>query len=252
MKWDQPWFRQLNPKLKCVWMYLVDRCDFAGIWHIDMDAISFYIGQKVTLDEILENFDVLNLNDGTLFIRKFFKFQYQHTKDSFIAKKRALERLTRLGLVDSKGDPLPSLGVDYPYTTPSVGGQSPDCLSISISSSSSISSSISISKSPHFDFETLYKAYPLKIGKKRGLAACKTHVKTTKDYDRLKLAIEKYTKHVSDSKIEKQYIKHFDSFMSAWEDWIEEDAGHTLPPKNPTLSLRERLIARGENVDDWE
>ena len=36
-KWNDPWFHQLNPNAKLMWMYLCDACDAAGFWEIDLD-----------------------------------------------------------------------------------------------------------------------------------------------------------------------------------------------------------------------
>jgi hypothetical protein len=79
-----------------------------------------------------------------------------------------------------------------------------------------------------FDLEELYRIFPRHIGKTKGLLRAKRAIKTQKDYDNLKLAIENYSNHVSG--FEKQFIKHFSSFMSDWEDWIdfEEEQSHAV------------------------
>ncbi len=78
-----------------------------------------------------------------------------------------------------------------------------------------------------FDFEGLYKLYPRKEGKAKGLAKCKLEVKTDKDYVDLEIAIRKYATHCIKNKIEVQFIKHFSTFMAngSWRDWLDNDIG---------------------------
>ncbi len=75
-----------------------------------------------------------------------------------------------------------------------------------------------------FDFEAVYALYPRKEGRKKGLARCRSSVKTRSKYDALLVAVKNYAATVTDV----TYAKHFDSFMSVWEDYI--DAG-TLTPR---------------------
>ena len=76
-KWQDPWFRKLKPRHKCLWQYLCDACDQTGVIDADWDLISFQIGDKVEADA-LSAFDgrICFLENGKLFIRGFIKFQY--------------------------------------------------------------------------------------------------------------------------------------------------------------------------------
>lgn len=78
------------------------------------------------------------------------------------------------------------------------------------------------------DFESLYLRYPRKLGKKRGIATCKTQIKTQVDFERLKTAIEKYSAHCHKNKTQNDYIQYFSTFMNSWEDWLEDDAGQVV------------------------
>lgn len=77
LKWSDPWFRKLSPRLKCLWMHLVDACDCAGVLDPDWELISFQIGEKVTEDDV-ENFGdrVGRSVSGKLVILSFIQFQY--------------------------------------------------------------------------------------------------------------------------------------------------------------------------------
>ena len=52
--WDKAWFRKLTPKNKLFWVYLLTKCDHAGIWDADWEAAEFYIGEWVDYSELPE------------------------------------------------------------------------------------------------------------------------------------------------------------------------------------------------------
>jgi hypothetical protein len=76
-KWEKAWYRKLNPKTKCLWAYLTDRCDQAGVWEADFEAASFYIGDDVS-EQDLEAFGerVTPFGDDKYRITGFIDFQY--------------------------------------------------------------------------------------------------------------------------------------------------------------------------------
>jgi hypothetical protein len=76
-KWRDAWFRKLNPACKCLWQYMVDNCDQAGVIDIDWELASFQIGAKVN-EKDLAFFDrqVSRLGSGKLWICSFVRFQY--------------------------------------------------------------------------------------------------------------------------------------------------------------------------------
>ncbi len=76
-----------------------------------------------------------------------------------------------------------------------------------------------------FDFNALYKEYPRKEGKTKGLLACKAQIKTEDDYLLLKQAIYRYRAHVQKTATDSKYIKLFSTFMSSWRDWLDPETG---------------------------
>lgn len=73
----KPWFRRLSPVTKCLWEYLRLRCNNAGIIELDLDAISFYVGAKITqknIDELAGR--ILHLDDMKHYIIGFIEFQH--------------------------------------------------------------------------------------------------------------------------------------------------------------------------------
>lgn len=78
-KWKKPFIRSLPPEYKIFWLYIVDDCDHAGIWHIDMEVAEIRLGSKLSLDKArgLFNGKVVEFDSGTKwFIPDFITFQY--------------------------------------------------------------------------------------------------------------------------------------------------------------------------------
>lgn len=86
-----------------------------------------------------------------------------------------------------------------------------------------------------FDFEEIYKNYPNKIGKKKGIDTCKVQIKTAEDFEKLKTAVLKYAAHCRTQRIEAKFIKHFSTFMNSWTDWGEENSGKVEMPRMPVI-----------------
>lgn len=76
-KWENPSFRALTAKHKCLWLYLCDRCDNAGVIEIDWALASFVIGETVTASAISVFKDrLVELPNGKLWLPSFIAFQY--------------------------------------------------------------------------------------------------------------------------------------------------------------------------------
>lgn len=71
------------------------------------------------------------------------------------------------------------------------------------------------------DLEAAYKAYPRKEGKSEGLERLGKQVKTRADLDALKRAIANYAEQQRLDGTEREYMKHFSTFVSSWRDWID-------------------------------
>ena len=50
--WDKQRFRKLRLKQKLLWLYIVTKCDHAGIWDADFEAASFFIGEEVSIKDL--------------------------------------------------------------------------------------------------------------------------------------------------------------------------------------------------------
>lgn len=107
-KWDKAWFRRLSPKMKCTWEYITHRCDHAGVWEIDCDTLSFFIGEDVSLFEITECFGdkIRILESGKIHIPGFIEFQYGHLNPDNRVHKSVIQRLEKVGASKPLASPL--------------------------------------------------------------------------------------------------------------------------------------------------
>lgn len=82
-KWNDLWFRNLDPISKLVWIYLCDNCDQAGVIELDYEAFSFFIGKKID-HSIMVSFDkqLVQISPTKVFIKNFVKFQYGKLSDT--------------------------------------------------------------------------------------------------------------------------------------------------------------------------
>lgn len=96
-KWAKAGFSELSIKMKLIWIYLCDNCDHAGVWDINMNLLSFQIGQRTTLPEMTEGFgDKVELRDNKLLIPSFIEFQYGALNPDNRVHQSVLQRLERL------------------------------------------------------------------------------------------------------------------------------------------------------------
>ena len=72
-----------------------------------------------------------------------------------------------------------------------------------------------------FDFLKIYKEFPKKMGKQKGLAKLMRTVKTQQDFDNCLTAVINYKKYTKDK--EPQYVKLFSTFAGEWEEWVNPD-----------------------------
>lgn len=78
-KWKKPFIKSLPLEYKIFWLYLLDDCDHAGLWHVDFEVAELRLGTKLskTKAEGLFSEKVVLLDNGTKwFIPDFITFQY--------------------------------------------------------------------------------------------------------------------------------------------------------------------------------
>lgn len=74
-KWDDPWFDSLSNTNKLFWIYLLDKCNHAGIWQVNWRLVKHHIGtDKIDLKDFKDR--ILVLSNEKWHIPKFIEFQY--------------------------------------------------------------------------------------------------------------------------------------------------------------------------------
>jgi hypothetical protein len=105
-KWDDPYFCELSPTGKLVWIYLLDKCDNAGIYDVNIKNLNFAIEADYTLEQILdlvgERIKILN-GGSKWFIPKFIEFQYGELNDECYPHRPVIAKLEKYGLLKNKG-----------------------------------------------------------------------------------------------------------------------------------------------------
>jgi len=97
---DDTWFMDLSKDAKIAWLYLITKCDHAGIIEINEKLMILQTGIKSwgTVRQEL-NSRLINLRDNYFFIPKFIQFQYPNFPKSNVNQQTgAIKRLCEFGL----------------------------------------------------------------------------------------------------------------------------------------------------------
>lgn len=102
-KWKKPFIRSLKAPYKLLWLYILDECDHAGIWQIDIEVANIKIGEKINLETALLQFDgrVIKIDDK-LFIPDFVEFQYGKLNPENRAHKSVIDILSKHNLLNDE------------------------------------------------------------------------------------------------------------------------------------------------------
>lgn len=100
---DQLWIRKLAPDKKIFLIYLMLKCDNAGIIELDFDDASFWIGKKIENLDFLPKGYLIPINgSGKYFMPKFIEWQYPDLSSSKHIIVQARQLLDKYGLIDSE------------------------------------------------------------------------------------------------------------------------------------------------------
>jgi hypothetical protein len=87
-KWNDSWFTELPMDMKLVWIYILDTCDHAGVYKVNLKLLKFQTGTEKTDTEIIEYLkERIYIKSDKWFIPKFIMFQY---KNFFTSKTPAI------------------------------------------------------------------------------------------------------------------------------------------------------------------
>lgn len=96
-KWEKDWFCNLSVKHKCLWGFLCDRCDCAGIWEPNFRLATYLIGEPIEEQDLHQmSGRVMRLACGKYLVLPFVQFQYGELSAECSTHLAVLRRLNRV------------------------------------------------------------------------------------------------------------------------------------------------------------
>jgi hypothetical protein len=162
-RFDQEWYADLPPEMKCAWEYLWAKCDSAGVWVTAFRLADFTIGKKVDWEGFRKRMGdrIFTLPNGSWVLVEFVRHQCGALSESCPAHKPVIALLRKHGLM-----PPDSLSIDY-------------CMSINRQQEEEEEEETDKEKEQETEkprenvsaFDEFWQAYPLRVGKQEALKA---------------------------------------------------------------------------------
>ncbi len=102
-KWKKQFFKGLSTVNKLFFLYILDDCDHAGLWHVEPEIAEIRIGEKIDIDLAKKELGkhIVEVDNGEKwFIPSFVEFQYGNLNPSVNAHKSVINQLGKRGLMD--------------------------------------------------------------------------------------------------------------------------------------------------------
>ena len=100
-KWKKRFLRELKPQHKLLWFYILDDCNHAGIWDVDIEVASIRVGEELIYDMLPQAFldkIVIFDNGDKWFIPEFIDFQYGELNPTSNVHKSVIALLDKYNL----------------------------------------------------------------------------------------------------------------------------------------------------------
>lgn len=135
---DDPWFMNLTKDGKMFWVYLITKCDHAGIMQLNEKLCKFQTGID-SIERVIKELGnrLYSIGNCVYFIPKFILFQYPNFPMSTVKQQQgAVERLCKYGLYNQETNSwstvieelLNSYGNDNDNDKGGMGGEIPKVL----------------------------------------------------------------------------------------------------------------------------
>jgi len=106
-KWKKGFIRNLPTKYKLLWLYILDDCNHAGLWDVDLEVAEIRIGAKINTKEAIKyyskNIKIFD-NGNKWFIPKFIEFQYGQLNENVNAHKSVIRLIEKYDLYNIGDD----------------------------------------------------------------------------------------------------------------------------------------------------
>lgn len=102
-KWKKSFIKSLPAEYKLFWFYVLDDCDHAGVWHIDMEIAEMRLGIKLSLEKARGFFlgKVVEFDNRTKwFLLDFISFQYGDLSEKNKMYKPVISVLKKYNLIE--------------------------------------------------------------------------------------------------------------------------------------------------------
>lgn len=103
-KWKKQFFKGLSTVNKLFFIYILDECDNAGIWHVEPEIAEIRIGEKIDLAKAKKELDkhIIEIDGGEKwFIPSFIDFQYGKLNPNVNAHRSVIDKLQKRNLTES-------------------------------------------------------------------------------------------------------------------------------------------------------
>lgn len=219
-KWKNPWFRDMDNVYRWLWVYILDNCDAAGIWRLDFALAGYCIGEYVNSRLAAEQFEdkIIQLDHDKWFIPSFVTFQYGELSEASRPHQSVIKILTKNG-IDPKKLTL-SEGYQKGIQTLKEQDKEQDKAKDSLEKG--------IGEKPFKpDLDSIYKLYPRKEGKARGLVILKGSIKSQSDLDDCLRALDAFVAHHKKKGTEANFLPQFKTWAGSWRDALDSDYGES-------------------------
>lgn len=103
-KWQDNWFTDLTNDQKIIWIYLLDHCDNAGLWKVNIKNLNYFCSTNISVEEVIFIFKnrLTQVKEDLFLINKFCLFQYGQ---DFLSSKNkavisAINKLIQVGVIN--------------------------------------------------------------------------------------------------------------------------------------------------------
>lgn len=209
-KWKKSWFRSLSNNNKVFWQFILDNCNFSGIWDVDFEFAAIFCGE-INETEIREIFkkQYVEIDGGKRwFIKDFIDFQYGDLNPNNNLHRSVITVLKKAGVFEGLTSP---------------------CSGTKDKVKDKVKEEVVIGD---VEFEAVWKKYPNKDGRKEALKHFLSTVITKDDLIDINSALDNYLK---SEKVKKNFIKNGSTWFNNWRDWIQYK-----PPNEQKSSDRNR------------
>lgn len=103
-KWQDNWFTDLTNDQKIIWIYLLDHCDNAGLWKVNIKNLNYFCSTNISVEEVISIFKnrLTQVKEDLFLINKFCLFQYG--PDFLTSKNKAvisaINKLIQIGIIN--------------------------------------------------------------------------------------------------------------------------------------------------------